>query len=133
MKKIVWLFMSVMALSLAISCDKDNSNDSDIIGTWLKVSESFDDESGDDDTKYLQFRKDGTLIIVWDYDEIDSDYYITWSMEGKVLTITLMSVDFGTQTGSTNVDITKDTLIFMGKGFQITYKRVPDSTINKYL
>ena len=133
MKKIVLLFMSVMALSLAISCDKDNSNDSDIIGTWLKVSESFDDESGDDDTKYLQFRKDGTLIMIDDYDEIVSDCYITWSMEGKVLTITLMSVDFGTQTGSGNVDITKDTLIIIGNGFRITYKRVPDSTINKYL
>ena len=42
MKKIVWLLMSTMALSLAISCNKDNSNDSDIIGTWkLYLSESY--------------------------------------------------------------------------------------------
>lgn len=29
MKKIVWLFMSAMALSLAISCDKENEEEID--------------------------------------------------------------------------------------------------------
>ena len=65
MKKIVLLFMSAMALSLAISCNKDNSTDdykSGIVGTW-KIDRLFLND----------YDSEGNLI--------DEYHYVSWEEE----------------------------------------------------
>ena len=106
MKKIVLLFMSAMALSLAISCNKDNSNDSDIIGTWKEyLTESYCwDSDGNvvwenkfpvsgDDYVCLIFENNGQGKIR-DYDGPRwYDIPLTYSLNGNTLSYSLKYED----------------------------------------
>ena len=102
MKKIVWLLMSTMALSLAISCNKDNSNDSDIIGTWKEyLTESYCwDSDGNvvwenkypasgSDSSYFVFEDNGTGKLRMHNGSKWYDTPLTYSLNGNTLSYSL--------------------------------------------
>ena len=123
MKRIVLLFMSAMALSLVISCNKDNSNDSSIIGTWkLYLSESYCWErdgtvlwensypQDDNDPIYMVFENNGQGDIREFYDSQWHKFPFTYSLNGD--TLSLQSEEEPVPASGQIVKLTTDELVF---------------------
>ena len=130
------LFVAIfatMTLSLS-SCkdDKDEPDGGNLVGTWKPVS-TLDDWG----TQYIQFKSDGTYVTVlivgdiwsdlYEYlgeDQIEIDYG-TWSRSGNTLTVNGYD--------STIVKLTSSKLEVTQMGITMSYVKVPDSEIEKYL
>lgn len=143
-KNFVTLFFVALFATMTLilpSCSKDDDPKSaDITGTWECVSSFTDDidwgdlEFGDDsceDTKsYVRFADGGkyTEVIV-EGDDVDVSEG-TWTRSGDKITIKGDGII--TYTAGI-VEITNNTLTLELMGFTVSYKKVPDSTIDKYL
>lgn len=131
----------VLPFALA-SCTDDDDDDDDteglqgeLVGTW-KVTES------DGSFELLQIKKNGKFIDVY-YDAEDEDYDVsegTWSRDGNILTVTIEIDDCDdgdddeTETNIIVISkITASELVLTDMQTAITWTRVSDSEINKYL
>ncbi len=99
MKKILFLFVSVLAVSL-VSCNKDDDGDSaSIEGSWefsqvggvisgQEVLVAYSNECASQ-KDYVEFASDGAFRGYFYYDDCSLDNEIgTWSKDGDNLTIT---------------------------------------------
>ncbi len=140
---IVALFATMTFSLYSCSDDKDDEPiTGEIVGTW-KVSDvdpkldtfPHPDDMNFDFTEYLQIQANGNYITVTideDGKEIDRG---TWKLEGN--TVTTTSYDELLEmyiTGTSTVKkLTDKELVLYALGFTVTYKRVADSEIEKYL
>lgn len=140
MKKYLYqIFVLILAITSLtfVSCsdgDDDEISSSNIVGTWENDSFSTDEAETFFGKQYVQFNANGEFI------EIDVDGYgsegdvdITrgqWKKEGNTISISGKGVTPVTTqiTNLTNTDLTLVTL-----GISLSYKRVDDSIIDKYL
>lgn len=139
MKKYLYFLLVALfaTMSFALtSCGDDDdeptgSEKIEIIGTWK--STTVLDEDGWTQTDYVQFKDGGSYVNV-----ILTDLYGmedkevskgTWSVNGNKITTKTEAGSFT----STIKNSTKDLLIIEALGEEMTYKRVSDSEINKYL
>ena len=84
MKKLVYLFLTVLIVACSSSDDDGNScdNNAQFVGSWLT---EFDD---DNDSLLLEFNADGTGSDTEIYDgETDTDFF-TWSTTSTIMTVT---------------------------------------------
>ena len=138
MKKYLSVLFTVIFAAMfvfsATSCTKDDSSEEyDIIGTWEK--EFGDDIWGDveygNGVGYYQFKKDGSLISIdEDEDGIEVSHF-TWKLQGNTLTIRIE--DENIEIPFLITDYTKNSMTLSWVLVSFHLKRVPDSTINKYL
>lgn len=139
MKKYLYFLLVALFATMSFtltSCGDDDdeptgSEKIEIIGTWK--STTVLDEDGWTQTDYVQFKDGGSYVNV-----ILTDLYGmedkevskgTWSVNGNKITTKTESGSFT----STIKNSTKDLLIIEALGEGMTYKRVSDSEINKYL
>lgn len=123
MKKIIYALILVLGMSVLASCQKDGDSAS-IIGTWEVVSAKVGGISVSLSEMYYQFNEDGSCVVV----DKDDTYRCTWTLSDDTLTLD------GDET--TVISLTKDQLIISVISVDdsvITFKRVPDSVIEKYL
>ena len=139
MKK--WLYQFIVALmaisSFAlVSCSDDDDEviSSDIVGTWKWDSFNTDETEAFFGEQYIQFCSDGQYIEVG-IDGFGSEGEIDiikgkWAQSGNTITISGNGVPTTTMeiTELTDTDLTLVTL-----GIPMSYKRVADSEIEKYL
>ena len=138
MRRINLLFvvlLAVCALSF-YSCSDDESeiSSSDIVGTWKWDSFNTDETEAFFGEQYIQFGSDGQYIEVG-IDGFGSEGEIDiikgkWAQSGNTITISGNGVPTTTMeiTELTDTDLTLVTL-----GIPMSYKRVADSEIEKYL
>ncbi|MBQ3362529.1 MAG: lipocalin family protein [Muribaculaceae bacterium] len=140
MKKF-YFFLSVMLLALVsvgvASCgdDKDEPVNSDIVGTWQV--KSIDDD-GEAYENLVQFTKNGkwhSVDIYVEYDGTDVDVeHGTYSVSGNKLMVTYTDDGHSiTETFTYEVKGNKLMLSYMDYPVVLTYNRVSDSLIEKYL
>lgn len=139
MKKYLNLFfmaiVTVCMLSLN-SCSDDDGEvlSSDIVGTWKWDSFNTDETEAFFGEQYIQFGSDGQYIEVGidgfgSEDEVDI-IRGQWKQSGNTITVSGNGVPTTTTeiTELTDTDLTLVTL-----GIPMSYKRVADSEIEKYL
>ena len=139
MKKYLNLFfmaiVTVCMLSLN-SCSDDDGEvlSSDIVGTWKWDSFNTDETEAFFGEQYIQFGSDGQYIEVG-IDGFDSEGEVDiirgqWKQSGNTITVSGNGVPTTTTeiTELTDTDLTLVTL-----GIPMSYKRVADSEIEKYL
>ena len=140
MKKFSFL-LTVMLLALVsvsvTSCgdDKDEPVNSDIVGTWQVKGI---DEDGEAYEHLVQFTKNGkwhSVDIFYEYDETDVDVeHGTYSVSGNKVIVNY--TDDGHSISQTfNYEVKGDKLMlsYLDYPVVITYIRVKDSVIEKYL
>lgn len=138
MKRINLLFvvlLAVCALSFySCSDDEGEISSSDIVGTWKWDSFNTDETEAFFGEQYIQFGSDGQYIEVG-IDGFGSEGEIDiikgkWAQSGNTITISGNGVPTTTMeiTELTDTDLTLVTL-----GIPMSYKRVADSEIEKYL
>ena len=139
MKKCLYQFMvALMAISsfALVSCSDDDDEviSSDIVGTWKWDSFNTDETEAFFGEQYIQFGSDGQYIEVG-IDGFGSEGEIDiikgkWAQSGNTITISGNGVPTTTMeiTELTDTDLTLVTL-----GIPMSYKRVADSEIEKYL
>lgn len=140
MKKF-YLFLSVMLLTLVsvgfVSCgdDKDEPKSSDIVGTWQVKAIAEDGESIE---SLVQFTKDGKWHSVDIYEgevgvEVEVEHG-TYTVSGNKMTVTY-SDDGVTINEKFTFEVKGDKLTLTADDFPVavTYVRVKDSVIEKYL
>ena len=142
MKKYFYLFFvalfATMSYALTSSSDDDpnDSNNENIVGTWERTT-NIDDDWWQKD--YIQFQSNGTSISITDVHFMgESDVsveYGTWIKKGNSLTVKAhnpsddgMDIDDGTIK-----KLTKTELIINAGGLELSFVRVDDSAIDKYL
>ena len=149
MKQFKFLFLALavtlMGFSLA-SCgdDNDEPGGGSIVGTWeCDISRTLIDEMGDiykSGDELIQFRSDGTMVTVtasvltdaWaqftgETEEVEVEYD-TWRISGdKIISSDGETVKFKLQGNQLTLTPTSGIII------PITFTRVSDSRINKYL
>ena len=151
MKKHLSIFFiaiaSIIVISSVTSCvtkeDKEDVsiNSKYLIGTWeeISVSSPF---TGEEIIHgyYLQFKEDGTYIEVDEgWVDMEDNVYVNrgkWSLSGNTLSLSdsLFIGDETYQTTVTVFNLTKNSLTFGWVGIvTANFKRVSDSTIEKYL
>ena len=145
MKKIIFIAIaSIIVISSVTSCvtkEDVSINSKNLIGTWEEISRSSPFtgvEEPEGELYYWQFQKDGTFIIVG-IEENDVD--ITrgkWSLSGNSLFMSEEMFTIGEETYPltyTVSNLTKNSLTLVWAGGIATgnFKRVSDSTIEKYL
>lgn len=110
-------------------------NDVDIIGTWQM---NYDDDDLEE-YEYIQFRKDGTAIML-EINEEEDDAFIahcSWEKTGDVFVI--RDIDGSEITGDFRVmDLTEEILTLKiesddYEAYTVIFKRVPDAMVNNYL
>lgn len=134
MAKYLKLFMVALFATLTFtltSCgDDDEPSVGNIVGSWKCVDyEAFGV------IQYLQFRADGTVTEV-DIDEDGPDVMNgTWKLERDLLTFINNDEewDMDIPTVSTVEKVTNSELVLTTLGIKLTYKKVADSEIDKYL
>lgn len=139
MKKYLNLFfmaiVTVCMLSLN-SCSDDDGEvlSSDIVGTWKWDSFNTDETEAFFGEQYIQFGSDGQYIEVG-IDGFGSEGEVDiikgqWKQSGNTITVSGNGVSTTTTeiTELTDTDLTLVTL-----GIPMSYKRVADSEIEKYL
>lgn len=139
MKKYLNLFfmaiVTVCMLSLN-SCSDDDGEvlSSDIVGTWKWDSFNTDEMEAFSGEQYIQFGSDGQYIEVG-IDGFGSEGEVDiirgqWKQSGNTITVSGNGVPTTTTeiTELTDTDLTLVTL-----GIPMSYKRVADSEIEKYL
>ncbi|WP_299782811.1 lipocalin family protein [uncultured Formosa sp.] len=103
MKTMKLTYFLLIILSIFTSCSDDDSNNTEqsndtLIGTWLGVSSSFNEEStGIPDSTIIKFTADNRVEFIYknfgnegeDISEIG-----TWTKEDSILTITWDDADF---------------------------------------
>lgn len=125
MKKILYALMLVLGMSVLSSCSKEG-NGTSIVGTW-EYTESW---YGEEYAAYFQFKDNGTYVSVDVDNYLSDDFrsyvdYGTWSLSEDTLILDDAD-EFPV------LELTKDslTLVLWDK---VTFKRVSDSVIKKYL
>lgn len=143
MKKYLYPFMvALMALSsfALVSCSDDSDDDgtvsASIVGTWKYEFLDSDELNDYFDEQYIQFKVDGTMIEVYISRFLVSETEVEisktrWSCSGNTLTI-YGNEDYVTST-SEIIKLTDTYLMLSTLGIPTSYKRVPDSEIEKYL
>ena len=139
MKKYLNLFLmtivTVCMLSLN-SCSDDDGEvlSSDIVGTWKWDSFNTDETETFFGEQYIQFGSDGQYIEVG-IDGFGSEGEVDiirgqWKQSGNTITIS----GNGVPTTTTEITVLTDTdLTLLTLGIPMSYKRVADSEIEKYL
>lgn len=122
---IVAIFATVsFALTSCGSDDDEPTTSSSIVGTW----ESTDYPMGIKQT--LQFASNGKYIeVTVDGDEVDVTKG-TWKQDGNKVTV--IEEEYNIPMEATVVSVSKDKLI-LDMLWKVTYKKVSDSSIDKYL
>lgn len=129
------VLLAVCALSFySCSDDEGEISSSDIVGTWKWDSFNTDETEAFFGEQYIQFGSDGQYIEVG-IDGFGSEGEIDiikgkWAQSGNTITISGNGVPTTTMeiTELTDTDLTLVTL-----GIPMSYKRVADSEIEKYL
>ena len=129
------VLLAVCALSFySCSDDEGEISSSDIVGTWKWDSFNTDETEAFFGEQYIQFGSDGQYIEVG-IDGFGSEGEIDiikgkWAQSGNTITISGNGVPTTTMeiTELTDTDLTLVTL-----GIPMSYKRVADSEIGKYL
>lgn len=141
------LFVALFAtLTISLtSCSKDDDKpiSGDIVGTWECVETFADnvdwgdlidnDEWGnylDNYKQYIRFSSDGSFVEVDIDDEGTEVAKGTWSQSGNKITIKGNDMISGV---ASIVELTSNKLVIEMMGLPMTYKKVADSTIDKYL
>lgn len=144
MKKYFYLFVvalfATMSLALTSCSDDDDEpndpNNENIVGTWERAT-NIDDDWWQKD--YIQFKADGTSISITDVHFMgDSDVsveYGKWTKKGNNLTVKADKLsDEGIDIDNGTIKkLTKTELIINADGMDLSFVRVDDSVINKYL
>ena len=129
------VLLAVCALSFySCSDDEGEISSSDIVGTWKWDSFNTDETEAFFGEQYIQFGSDGQYIEVG-IDGFGSEGEIDiikgkWAQSGNTITIS------GNGVPTTTMEITKLTdtdLTLVTLGIPMSYKRVADSEIEKYL
>ena len=135
------LAMMIAALGFASCGDDDDdevsNNSSFLIGTWQALdAEGYGQvfEATDDELDYFQFKADGTYIEISD----DEDGIVitrgTWKLTDNELILRIKDGDFaGSSFSYTILERKADRMVVSIWGMTGTLKKVPDSTIAKYL
>lgn len=144
MKKYFYLFFvalfATMSFTLTSCSDDDDEpndpNNENIVGTWERAT-NIDDDWWQKD--YIQFKADGTSISITDVHFMgDSDVsveYGKWTKKGNNLTVKADKLsDEGIDIDNGTIKkLTKTELIINADGMDLSFVRVDDSVINKYL
>lgn len=129
------VLLAVCALSFySCSDDEGEISSSDIVGTWKWDSFNTDETEAFFREQYIQFGSDGQYIEVG-IDGFGSEGEIDiikgkWAQSGNTITIS------GNGVPTTTMEITELTdtdLTLVALGIPMSYKRVADSEIEKYL
>lgn len=131
---LAFAFVAVFMFGLT-SCGKDNDPQAgDIIGSWQIVKINGIETEGNSVESFMQFRTDGTVLIVhgWEKDgKLDRDLEEqTYKRKANKLYIELKdSIE-----EAVIVKLTEKELSFTGKnGKRIDLVRVRDAKVNRYL
>lgn len=130
----------MMSFTLTSCSDDDDEpndpNNENIVGTWERAT-NIDDDWWQKD--YIQFKADGTSISITDVHFMgDSDVsveYGKWTKKGNNLTVKADKLsDEGIDIDNGTIKkLTKTELIINADGMDLSFVRVDDSVINKYL
>lgn len=121
---------ATMTFSLTSCGDDDEPSVGSIVGTW----EIFDEPTANGGILYaqlVQFKNDGTYVEVFiDKDEID---FVSgdWVLDGNSLTMTAHRIPIPTT--SKIEKLTNKELVITTFSAKLTYTKVADSEIEKYL
>lgn len=135
-KSIYRLFVVLFTILPFVSCsdDEDATFSSDIVGTWKWDSFGMDETEALFGEQYLQFNANGQYIEVG-LDGFGSEGEVDimrgqWRQSGNTITISGNGIPTTTTeiTELTDTDLTLITL-----GISMSYQRVDDSEIEKYL
>lgn len=138
MKKIIYALMLVLGMSVLASCQKEgNGGSASIVGTWKLVSVLGPFGYDDAENGYLQFKKNGTCVIVNPDADFDKTVTATWRLSDDTLTLEGdgLTLEGGFPPIFTVRELTKNSMTvatYMGL-IEYELKRVSDSEIEKYL
>ena len=142
------LYSSIMVFAMMIAalgftaCSSDDDsedgyNSSSLVGTWELVSgEGWGLQSPDDGVCLVQFKKDGTYILLNVYPDEEETTIDrgTWKVVGNGLVITMEDEDIENFTLTYEIlELKSDKLVLTFIGLIGNYKRVSDSVMDKYL
>lgn len=114
----------------------DDPNNESLVGTWERTT-NIDEDWWQKD--YIQFKNDGTSISITDVHFMgESEVFVEygkWSKSGNQLTVTAdnpsdEAIDIN---NGTIKKLTKTELVLSAGDMELSFIRVDDSTIEKYL
>lgn len=130
MKKYLTLLFAALFAAMTISltsCGNDEPDSDDIVGTWENTTE-WATAIG---KEYIKFQKDAKFYEVTVYNDGEVNTLRgTWSKDGNTVKISGKEVISVTSTIS---DLTSSSMTLTTMGIAQSYKKVPDSTIDKYI
>src|SRR5574344_1068947 len=146
MKKYLFMTLAVVAVTslFLVSCSSSDDNNSvgggNIVGTWKWDSFNSDETEEFFGEQYVQFKSDGTFIEV-DIGGSGSDKGKVeimrgqWEKTDNIITIrTIDASSANNPTTQTEISkLTETDLTIITLGITMSYKRVSDSDIEKYL
>ena len=130
------MFLALVSVSVT-SCgdDKDEPVNSDIVGTWQVKGIDEDGEAYENLVQFTQNGKWHSVEIYYEFDETDVDVeHGTYSVSGNKVIVTY--TDDGHSISQTfNYEVKGDKLMlsYLDYPVVITYIRVNDSVIERYL
>lgn len=140
---LMMLALMVAALSFTACGDDSDENeygspDSFIIGTWECVyAEGWGLEDDEDGLEFIQYKPDRTYLNVQIDEEFDGGLYVskgTWEIKDDVIIMKETDGDLkGTTYKYTIVSKRQSELTIEMWGISVLCRKVPDSTINKYI
>lgn len=142
MKKYLSILVAVMLAAMSFtltSCGDDDEDEPDnpqenaelLIGTWELTASSM---PGTSSKHYSKFSEDGILLEVDIEDGVVEIERSKWSKKGDYIYATSMEPGFEDVTFMFTIKTLSNTeLVVSLYGITQTFKRVPDSTIDKYL
>lgn len=147
MKKYLSILVAVMLAALSFtltSCGDDDEEDEPanpadaelLIGTWQNP-EAFE-PNRDYLARYIQFKNNGSCLQIFEFE--DGELYVnygTWSLKGDTLYTTFETDldDFEPITTALKILALNEKTLELDYGMLgvLSFNRVPDSTIDKYL
>ena len=132
----IFATMSFAFTSCGNDDEPDDPSNESLVGTWERTT-NIDDDWWQKD--YIQFKADGTSISITDVHFMgESDVsveYGKWTKNGNKLTVMAdnpsddaIDIDNGTIK-----KLTKTELLLSAGGMELSFTRVADTTIDKYL
>ena len=139
MKKLFYALMLVLGMNMLVSCQKEGNDSDSIVGTWIRVTEEWEEEGEhhffyyDDDEGYYHFKENGKALFFEPHNDLslstDRDW-LTWTLSDDILTLT----NYEGEIVLWQISFTKDRLVVIWEeGSITTFRRASNREIKQYL
>ena len=124
MKKLIYLFLTVLIVACSSDDSNEQSNNAQFVGSWENVFE--DEDPNNSDSLVLEFNADGTGSESETFNgETYSNGTFSWSSTNTTITVSYDDGDtFSAEYDFLTVDQVKFTIVEQGDVYEVIFDRI---------